>query len=306
MNQILYEDVQTKSKDITKIIRFFAIAIIIFGIALIAGGVYGFINNQDTDKAVTVTKPNIYVTTHEEEYIKIKVSHDKAIDKIIYTWNDENENIINANKKTHIEETIDWPVGENELKIRVIDINGIESNYKQTYLLNYGVDIEMPIIKFEVKNNNVIITATDEQEISYLTYRWNDEVEITIEDTDESKTIIEKTIPIMEGENELTVIAVDSNNNQTKETKIFKAYKKPVIKVRQFGQELQITVTDENGLDYIEYSVNGEQKTWKATQNENEWTTTLQLEEGETKVIITAMNVKEISDTFKGKCKYTP
>lgn len=307
MNQILYEDVQTKSTDISKIIRFFAIAIIIFGIALVTGGVYGFLNQNTSSKPVEATKPTIYVSTYEEEYIQIRVSHDKEIDKIFYSWNDEEEITIAGNKKTNIEETIDWPSGENQLKIRVIDINGIEQTYKQTYLLNYGQDIEKPTIKFsEPIDNKIVLTATDETELLYLTYRWNNEEETTVEETDASKTVITATIPIMEGENTLTVIAVDNNNNETKEEKTYKAYKKPVIKVRQFGQELQITVTDENGLDNIKYSINGEEQTWKATSEEKEWKETIQLEQGETKIIITATNVKEINNTFKGKCEYNP
>lgn len=307
MNQILYEDVPNNSKDMSKVIRFFAIAIIIFGIALIAGGVYGFFN-QSTDSApVEATKPTIYVSTYEDEYIQIKISHDKAIDKIIYCWNDGDEMTIAGNKRTNIEETIDWPAGENELKIRVIDINGVEQTYKQTFLLNYGVDIEKPTIKFsDPVDNKIVVTATDETEIVYLTYRWNNEEETRVDQTDASKTVITATIPIMEGENTLTVIAVDNNNNETKEEKTFKAYKKPVIKVRQFGQELQLTVTDENGLANIKYSVNGEEKTWEATLEEKEWKQTLQLNAGETKVIITATNIKHISNTFKGKCEYNP
>lgn len=307
MNQILYEDVPEKSTDINKIIRFFAIAIIIFGVALVAGGVYGFVGRTNSSQMVEATKPKIYVSTYEEESIQIKVTHDKPIEKIIYTWNDEEEITINGNKGTQIEELIDWPEGENELNIRVIDINGVEESYKQTYLLNYGVDIEKPIIKFsEPVDNKIVVTATDETELQYLTYRWNDEDETTIEETDASKTIITATIPIMEGENTLTVTAVDNNNNQTKEEKIFKAYKKPVIEVHQFGQELQLIVKDETGIDNIEYTVNDKKQTYQATSEEKEWKQTLQLQPGETKVVITVTNVKEISNTFKGKCVYNP
>lgn len=307
MNQILYEDVPSSSKDMNKIIRFFAIAIIIFGIALIAGGVYGFFNQSNISTPVEVTKPKIYVSTHEDGYIQIKIFHDKAIDKIIYYWNDGEQTVIQGNNKTNIEEKIDWPVGENKLEIKVIDINGVEQTYKQTYLLSYDGDIEKPIIKFsEPVDNKIVVTATDETELLYLIYRWNDEEETTIDKTDESKTIITATIPVMPGENKLTVIAVDNNNNETREEKTVVAYKEPTIKVRQFGQELQLLVTDENGLDNITYSVNGVEKTWQATAEEKEWKQTLQLEEGETKVIITAVNIKKLTKTFKGKAQYNP
>lgn len=309
MNQILYEDVQTKSTDIKKIIKFFSIAIIIFGIALISGGVYGFFREQNKQAIVeNQTKPIIYVNKQEKNAaIKIQVNHDKEISKIVYSWNNGNETIIQGNKRNNISETIDWPAGENELNIEVIDINGVKANYKQTYLLNYGIDIEKPTIKLETtSNNNLVITATDEQEIVYITYRWNEEDEISVDASDESKTIIKTTIPIKKGENTLTVIAVDSNNNETIEEKEFVAYTKPIINVRQFGKKLEITVTDEVGIGSVEYSINGEEHSWEATTNKTEWKETVELEEGQTKVIIKVINEKEIENEFKGICQYNP
>ena len=309
MNQILYEDVQTKSTDIKKVIKFFAIAIIIFGIALTAGGVYGFFKNQSNNSELdNQTKPVIYVNKNEDDAtIQMQVNHDKEISKITYSWNNGDQTIIQGNKRNNISETIDWPAGENELNIEVIDVNGVKANYKQTYLLNYGIDIEKPTIKLEpTSNNNLIITATDEQEIVYITYRWNEEEEISVDATDASKTIIKTTIPIKKGENTLTVIAVDSNNNETTEEKVFVAYTKPDIKVRQFGKKLQITVTDEIGIESIKYSLNGEEHTWNATTSKTEWEEIVNLEEGQTKVIINATNVKEIANEFKGICEYKP
>ncbi len=307
MNQILYEDVQEKSKSISNVILFFAISIIIFGFALITGGAYGFFNQTIPLTPEEATKPTIYVSTYEDQFIQIRVSHDKAIDKIFYSWNNGEELTIDGKNRTNIEETIGWPAGENELVVRVVDINGVEQLYKQTFLLSYEGDIEKPTIKFsEPVDNKILITATDETEISYLTYRWNNEEEKMVEETDESKTIINVTIPIIEGENKLTVIAVDNNNNSTKEERTFKAYKKPTIQVRQFGRELQLTVIDENGIDNIQYSINGVENTWQATSGEKEWKQTLQLEPGENRVIITVINIKEISNTFKGKAQYNP
>lgn len=308
MNQILYEDVQTKSTDIKKVIKFFAIAAIIFGVALTAGGVYGFFKKHNKFLTSNQPKPVIYVSKDEDEAtINIQVNHDKEISKITYSWNNGDKTIIQGNKRTNISEIIDWPVGENELNIEVIDVNGIRGNYKQAYLLNFGIDIEKPTIKLETTvNNNLVITAKDEQEIVYITYRWNEDNEVSIEETDTSKTIIKATIPIKKGKNTLTVIAVDSNNNETVKKQTFEAYTKPGIEVHQYGSKLQVTVTDEIGLESIQYSLNGEEHSWNATTTKTEWKKTIDLKPGETTIIIKAKNVKNIENEYKGRSKYNP
>lgn len=312
MNQILFENEGIEKVGTKKIIRFFCIAIIIFGVALLGGGVYGIMQENAKKAPVSRNKPSITVSVFEEDSIRIYVTHDKAIDRIVYSWNDGEDITILGRNRESIEELIDMPLGENVLHLRVIDEIGIEETYTNTYVYSEnGVDIQKPTIELSVleKEKQIKITAKDETEISYITYRWNNEEETRIDVTDESKTIIETNISIPRGDNDLTVVAVDSNNNMETKIQKCKAYTRPVIKTpRQFGQNLTITVTDEEGLDYVEYTINGKKYKWvSSTEDRKEWTHVQPLEPGENEVVIEAWNKAGIQAvSFRGKCKYTP
>lgn len=312
MNQILYEDIGEKPNNIKTIIRFFSIAIIIFGVAILGGGIYGIIQKKAEEAPISTNKPIISANVFEDDSIRIYITHDKPIDKVVYSWNSGDDIIILGRNRTSIEELIDIPEGENVLNLRVIDNIGIEATYTNTYVFSpNGVDIQTPKIELSVLDTEkqIKITATDETEIAYITYRWNNDEETKIDVADESKTIIETSIPIPKGENDLTVIAVDANNNTETKIQKCKAYTRPTIQVpRQRGQNLTITVTDEDGLDYVEYTVNGKKYKWvSSTDDRKEWTYVQVLEEGENEIVINAWNKAGIqSNTFRGKCIYTP
>lgn len=312
MNQILYEDVKEQTTDIKKIIRFFSIAAILFGVALLGGGIFGMVQDNAKKAPVSKVKPIISASVFEEDSVRIYITHDKAIERVVYNWNDGADVTILGRNRTSIEELIDIPMGENVLHLTVIDSIGIQETYTNTYVLsNHGVDIIKPTITLSVleQEKQIKITAADETEISYITYRWNNEEETKIDTTDESKTIIETKIPIPKGENDLTVTAVDNNNNMETKIQKCKAYTRPVIKTpRQFGENLTITVTDEEGLDYVIYSVNGKKYKWvSSTEGRTEWTHVQKLEPGESEIIIEAWNKAGIEAIkFHGKCVYTP
>lgn len=312
MNQILYESTESQPVNIKKIIRFFCIAIIIFGVALLGGGIYGMVQENAKKAPVSRTKPIISASVFEDDSVRIYITHDKPIEKVVYSWNDGEDITILGRNRTSIEELIDIPMGENVLYLRVIDQIGVEETYTNTYVYsNNGVDIIKPTIELSVQEaeKQIKITATDETQIAYITYRWNNEEETRIDTTDESKTVIEINIPILKGENDLTVIAVDSNNNTETKIQKCKAYTRPVIKTpRQFGQNLTITVTDEEGLDYVEYTVNGKKYKWVSkTEDRKEWTHVQKLEPGVSEIVIEAYNKAGIkATTFHGRCVYTP
>lgn len=312
MNQILYDNQETNPTHTKKIVRFFCVAIIIFGLTLTGVGVFGMVQEHAKKAPVVRTKPSITVRLFEEDTVCIYVTHDKEINKILYSWNDGEDITILGRNRTSIEELINLPEGENVFNLRVIDSIGEEATYTNTYVYSAtGVDIEKPSIQLSVlsEDKQIKITAIDETEISYITYRWNNEEETRIDVADESKTIIETSIPIKKGENDLTVVAVDSNNNTETKIQKCKAFTRPTIKKpRQFGNQLTITVTDEEGLDYVEYTVNGKKYKWiSKTEDRKEWTHVHTLEEGISEIVINAKNKAGIeANTFRGKCKYTP
>ena len=135
MNQILDympNHKSSKSDGSDKIVRIFAILLILFAIALMAVVGYGRIanKNQINSEIQQMTNAKIEVDVQEAQ-VTIKVTHDKKIQKLIYSWNTSSERTIKASEK-YWEETIDVPAGNNTLHIKVIDENGVETPRRPT------------------------------------------------------------------------------------------------------------------------------------------------------------------------------
>ena len=144
------------------------------------------------------------------------------------------------------------------------------------------------------------ITAENETEIAYMTYRWDEDEEQRI---DINATTVDQEIDIPMGEHNLTVILVDVNNETiTKEQKV-KGVTKPTIDIGiDDAQEYYlITISDETGLERVEFTIRGEQKTVTVENGETELKYKLKLNDGdENRLEITAYNVDGIaSDTQK-------
>ena len=145
----------------------------------------------------------------------------------------------------------------------------------------------------EINNGKVKVSAEAETEISYMTYRWDEEQE---EKIDINATTVEQEIEIPMGEHTLTVILVDKNNETiTKEQKV-KGVVKPKIQVKldEAQENFLITVTDDSGLDRIEFIINGENKTLTANEGQKEMKIKLPLKDGENRVEIIAYNLDGI------------
>ena len=315
MNQILYEDSGTKKPaNIKNVILFFGIAILIFGLVLTGIGVMHVIQGQETP--TTTNKPVIAVEIFETNSIRISISHDKEIEKVVYSWNGGEENVILGRNSKNIDRLVDIPIGENVFYLYVIDSIGVEAEYTNTFRYTSGTDVINPTINLNViedaQGKKIRIIAEDETEISYITYRWNDGDEIEIDDVDVSSTIIEYDVEIptdlQRGENELIVSAVDASNNTATVIKKLKTATRPVIKMPiQNAEYLTITVTDDVGLDRVEYSINGQKYRWTSkVDDRKEWTYVQKLDPGENDIIINAYNKEGVqAKTFHGRCVYT-
>ncbi len=309
MNQILYEDVASKKQvDIKNIIRFFSIAMIVFGVITIGFGTYGIIKLVQRQGPVSTNPPSIETSVVNSNYVRIAVTHDKPIDKITYSWNNGEEVTISGRNSKFKEELIEMPEGRNVLNVWVTDNIGIQGSYTNTYdSRNSEIDIDEPIIDLSTAGSKIHIIATDENEIAYITYRWNEEEETKIEPTDDNKKI-ETDVDVIKGENTLTVVAVDAYNNMATKTKICDVKTKPTIHMpRQNREYLTIYVTDDVGLDYVEYELNGKKYKWISQQeNEKECEYRIDLELGDNYIIINARNKEGIdATTFYGKCTYS-
>lgn len=318
MNQILLTDNyknsnknkrsnMNSSNDTKKIILFFSIVILIFGIAII--GVYGYkIYNNSNKKEMVIAKPQLSLEETEES-VTIIANADAGISRIIYTWNDEEPTEVDMNGRTSHEEQMEIPVGENTLKVKVIDANGEEIESTKQFSKVYD---EKPIIATEIgEDAKLTITATDETAIKYITYKWNDEEPTTVEAQTETDTVIEVKIDVKRGKNTLTVTAVDLNNNEETLSKTFNGVNKPIIEVTKKGDEVYMKISHDMGFERVDFSINGQIYTYNedysgydASTKELEYR--IKLKQGENIVIITAVSTEGTEETYKGKCSYTP
>lgn len=266
MNQILEYSPNKNSgggaSGSDKIVRIFALILIIFALCFIAVGGYGFVkkNKNVTDvDAPTQTEAKIEVEVSDTT-ATIKVSHDKAIEKVIYSWDNDKEIVDKGNGTSQKEIEIPLPAGEHTLTIKVVDVDGFETSYKKSITSENGTDIVNPEIKIVVTDDKKLkITATDETEIAYVTYKWNDDEEIVVDERDEEKKKIEFEIEILKGNNDLTVIAVDANNRTTTENKSFSGVTKPEVKITVASDKKSIHVDcfHEKGLKKVILNSNG-------------------------------------------------
>ena len=133
MNQILSTDISgnkkknknSKPMEINNIVKFFAIAIIIFGIFIIGIGAYSIIDYQKEQQEENI-EPTIQIENKTNNSIILKVTHKKNIESLEYGWNDEEKVFVNGNNGRYLEKEITIPSGTNTLHVIIRDEDGKE------------------------------------------------------------------------------------------------------------------------------------------------------------------------------------
>lgn len=125
---------KTKNKkpvETSKILKIFAIFLIIFGVFIIGTGAYVIYTNQAGEVKETA-KPTITLEKQNRYNTIIKsIRTTKNIQKVEYGWNDEAKQTIQGNNGKYIEKEINIPSGKNTLNIIVTDEDGEEVTYKK-------------------------------------------------------------------------------------------------------------------------------------------------------------------------------
>ncbi len=305
MNQILYVDKSKKTKtvEIHKVVCFFAISLVVFGIIMVGQGVYAKVKNAAYEKSMAGSIP---VATMEKEgqNVKIRVNHTKPIDKIEYNWNGQDSKTIRGNNRRSIEESIELPAGNNTLNVTVTDINGKTGNYHQDFSVETGKDITKPQITLNIEGNYIKITATDETALSYVTYRWNEEQEQKLQPDGTDNAKIEAKIEILKGQNKLTVIAVDTSNNTATKEETFEGRVKPEVEVYVDGDSFLIRAKCESNIQKIDYTFNDKDY---SVQYEPSQTMEYhqKLVEGLNKIHVKAYSTEGTVGVYEGEYTYT-
>lgn len=302
MNQILYVGKDNKSVNINKVIRFFAIFIILFAICLIANGSYGMYQTAQYSSAENI--PTVYMDRVSDEVI-LRVEDNIPISELIYSWNKGEKTILLPNSKI-VEERIPLLNENCVLNIQVVDKRGKKTDFKQEWNIE-GLDIQKPTIEVQTdeRQQTIIIYAKDETEMSYITYKWNDEEPKKVYVSRTNKLEIQKQIDMQIGENVLEIEAVDSSGNTAKENKKIIISSAPKIKLTKNDDKLHIVIEDEIGLQSVEVNVNG--KIYKGEDiNKNLLKLKITLSRGNNVISIKAVNKNGIEGKDIKEIEYIP
>lgn len=310
MNQILFanENGQKKSMtvDINKIIKFFCIFVIILGLGITTIGAYSFITINSASMEDDKLFPEIDIQKKRKSYIynnntckwnrKRKISMECA-----------QEHTINGSGRTQISEILELPAGTNILNLTVRDVTGQEIKDKREFISEseIGPDVELPEINISPDGKEVRIVATDETEISYLTYQWENQEEIRVDVTDENKKTISINIPVLTGENLLIVKATDASGNTRTDRLNVNGIVEPTIEIYadENTAEFVIKLTDEMGLKILAYDHNGE-KIKIELDGQYEVEHRVKLQDGTNTITVYAFNIQDSMSQYTGIYDY--
>lgn len=305
MNQILVLENKTKKKknksrrsgpiEIKNIVRFFAVVLIIFAMVMIGHSSYAIYrdakgNNTDELAEINITRVN--------DTLLVDVQSTYVIDKFKYSWRSSQQTSI-PEESTSFQEEIILPSDNNILTIVLEDETGRATTYTKEIILD-GIDIIKPSIDIEQgQGSSVVVTATDEMQIEYMTYRINDGEEIKIDKNNvEDKTIKYAVTDIPRGENIIYVTAVDSfGNTEQIEQTIIVSSEMPTINSIDIDEEsgkILIQASDVDGLQSIEVNLNGAVYQMNDI-NRTEATFSLNLRQGTNTLSIKLTNVNGLS-----------
>lgn len=306
MNQILVtgeEKVNKKNKEkkvlpIKGIVSFYAICIIILGICMISGSVYA--KEKINEVVETNTKPQVEINRNDDDNtVEINVSHIRAITKITYRWNEEEEKIAyggNGENSKSVSKTVDLIGGKNTLSVSITEENGQTVTYEKTYTVN------IPEIKLAAVSNGVKVTVESETKIDYITYNWDDgeEQKITV-----GEKTYEGTIEAPKGEHTLKIEVVDINNTKSNKTQPVVGDTEPTLKIKPQYVDGQVAFVidaeDDEKITKVEITHNGGEKEI-IDINDKTYHKDLIMTKGETNTLIVKVtNLNNLTKTLRVK-----
>lgn len=300
MNQIIYIESKKKGKskggplEISTAGKLFAILIIIFGVILAGQGVFAMFGKQENEVETSI--PSLLMEQRGATIV-LRIKHDKAIDKIMYSWNNEPETVLQGRGRNIVEEEITGEMGENLLNIRIVDIFGKEATYSKEIEIKSS-DTTKPEIEVLVQDTTKIkISVKDETALDYVIYYWNDEDETKIVAKEESPKLIEERLEVLKGENTLNIIAVDKAGNKTEKQQKCVGSVKPKVQITKDDNTAKVVVTHDQNIQKIEYTINGTLYSTDATNTGEplgvkEYTYNFPLTQGENTINVKAYNTE--------------
>lgn len=303
MNQILVtEKVEQDNKknknfieklEISSIIKYFAIALIIFGIALTGNASYALsqgIKQKKEEKVPIVT------IEKKGNLLKVNVKSEVPIRSFGYSWNNDELQYTSGANKTEFKIEIKIIQGnDNKLNISILDTNNKKTKYTEKY--SQEADTTEPDISITNEDPKIKITVTDDTELDHVIYKYGDNDEVTVKADSSDPTKIEIYIDdVQSTQQTLTVEAVDVAQNHAEESQEVKGTTKPKIDIRRDINDaslLHIIVTDEDNLRMIVFYINDKQYQTdpNVSLDKKTFDQKLRVSEGTTKIRVNAYNV---------------
>ncbi len=279
--------------DLSKVVRIFCISIIIFGLILIGQSTYAIISNREKNRDnVTVSEDRMGKET------KITVETNYPIKSFIYKWNDGEAFEVPGDGTIKFETTIQIPNGNNILNMTVVDYYGSEHKLHNKQYIYESTDVEKPEIQIGKSGAKLNILATDNIEMAYITYKWNNEEAERIDVEPNDKQKISTDIEVPEGRNQLTIVAADKEGNRDTITETVVGDTKPTFTVSVQDAKLIITATDDQGISRITATIDGQTTDSGETPiNQKEVTASLPLTSGGHTITVTVTNVNGLTAT---------
>jgi len=229
MNQILYTGGKNKnggSGDMKKIIIFFVVFIIIFGIAaiLIGTNLLGKVKSGNKGNIVENNLTNTTTNTIPEPVVESEIKVDfesqvgavKAIvtskleiKDIVYWWDEEEATTIEVNELEY-EMEIPSKHGTHELNIEITDIEGYTETIKQVVI--GASEAELPELTISTDGvSNYVITVKDAEEVDKIVIILNGETQ----EVEVNAKEFEHKIAIPQGDSLIDVTVYNTNGLST-------------------------------------------------------------------------------------------
>ena len=284
--------------EIEKIVRFFAIVLIVFGIIMIASGSYSMY--QGTQTGNSQAKPTISVQEVSETQLELEISHSTPLQRVTYNWNNDQQVELDASGKKSVNQTIEIPTGDNTLNVYAVDQDGKETNYSRMYTREGDISID-----FAVDGSNLKVTASGKNQLSYMTYRWDEEEEQRV---DINNMDVEYSIEIPMGQHTLTVSVVDVNNTmETKEQEV-KGVTKPTVEISLDDSKsfFVVKASDDEGITRVEVTIDEDEnqkylfnleQAYPIEERKQFEYGQFALHDGENKIEVTVYNESGVSET---------
>lgn len=321
MNQILFTNNNNNKVDTKKIIRIFAIAIILVAIIIAALKIYGIY--EDKKNTISDVVPVIEITAISTKEATIKVTSEDGIQYLIYTWNDVEQNRVNLNGSTSFERIIEIPENTiNTLKVEAVSMNNVTGT--KTEVFENSVDSVKPTVdSITIIDKKLNIEVSDDSGIKYLAYKWENEDEVIINASENDNKTMKAELDIQRGTYKLQIRVVDIYENEEILSRLITGVNEPEIKVIKYGDTINISVTHDMGFKKIEFIINNsvyvyDENFSKYDKNQKTVEFDFPLKEGDNKVQINAYSLEKISEnegetlenyafkSFTGKCTYEP